>query len=153
MKNNINIFEYKNEDKEEIKNLINEIIMNEYKYYFWDKWLKEKDWSLYDTNNKDNKLYYIKESNKIVSVCSVCKKESNIYYINTFYTKKEYIEKGYGTILFDKCYDFAVKNNATKILLCVDKYFKNAIKFYEKRGFVLFDEKEINELWYQKIMK
>lgn len=148
----MNILEYKKEDKEEIISMIKKIIFDEYKYYFWNKWLESKDWSIYEKNSKYNKMFYIKIKNKIISICSICKIQDNNYYINTFYTAKEYRNKGYGKILFDKCYNFAKENKATKILLCVDKYFEKAIEFYEKRGFVFLEEKEINELWYEKIL-
>lgn len=77
----MNILEYKKEDKEEIISMIKKIIFDEYKYYFWNKWLESKDWSIYEKNSKYNKMFYIKIKNKIISICSICKiQDNNILY-------------------------------------------------------------------------
>ena len=45
--------------------------------------------------------------------------------------------------------DFAIKENYKTVILCTFKEFDAAIKFYEKRGFELYERVE-DEFWYKK---
>lgn len=76
-------------------------------------------------------------------------KQIKIIKFNCFYINAEYRNLGIGQRLYDLFLDFAEKEKYKEIILCTFKEFDKAIKFYEKRGFKLYETIE-DEFWYRK---
>ena len=94
-----------------------------------------------DNINKDgmNNLVMIKDG-LIIGTASFCKSRWERYRdygeIVSIYFLPEYIGKGYGRLLLDKCIEELKKFGFSKILLWVLEDNHRARSFYEKCGFV-----------------
>ncbi len=55
--------------------------------------------------------------------------------LNRLYSKTEFIGKGVGQKLMDKCFEVAAENNCDVMWLGVWEYNPRAKRFYEKQGF------------------
>ena len=139
--------EYKiNSCNYDIKEFIKKII-NEYSIDYWDEWLKEQDYGILMI--KPNILVCVEESNKLIGICAVKELNKDVCIMNTFYVDKDYRKKGIGSKLFDMCEEYAKKYK--RINLCVDPNFKEAIKFYENRGYIFdYSDLDRNEIYYYK---
>jgi GNAT superfamily N-acetyltransferase len=63
-------------------------------------------------------------------------------YITSVSIIEEYKRKGVGSVLLHTCIDYAIKSNFKEILLEVSRENKNAIRFYNKFGFLDFETKD-----------
>ena len=141
------MIEYKvNSCKYNIKDFIKNIAINEFHIDYWDTWLEEQNYS--ELSIEPNILVSA-EDNKLIGICSIKELSKHECLLNSFYVKKKWRNKGIGSKLFDICYKYAEKYK--KIILVVDPNFKDAIKFYENRGFIFdyYDETR-KELHYHK---
>ena len=132
-----------------IKEFIREIAVNEFGIDYWNEWLEEQDYNILKMT--PNLLISVEENNRLIGICSIKKIDDERCYLNSFYVKKEFRNKGIGNKLFDMCLKYAKNNNYKKVLLSVDPNFKQAIEIYQKKNFIFdyFDE-ERQELWYYK---
>ena len=118
-------------------------------YYNFDEFKKRSLSSLFKLKpSKQTFFKIVKISNKI---------ERKIYnrslYISRFAIFKRFKRMGYGSILINKIVKLGKKNKKKKILLHVNIYNKQAIKFYKKK-FFLFSSKSKKyryKLMYRKI--
>ncbi len=142
--------EYKiNMERHDIKNFIKQIIENEFKIDYWDKWLEEQNYE--SLSVKPNLLVSCEDKDELIGICSVKIINDKECYLNSFYVAKEYRKNGIGSHLYDICEKYAKENNYTIIQLVVDPVFKDAIRFYEKRNYIFdrYDDKR-KELHYHK---
>lgn len=142
------MIEYKtNSCKYDIKDFIKKIIINEFNIDYWNEWLDEQEYD--KLQEEPNILISAEQDDKLVGICSIKELTSNECLLNSFYVDKSLRKKGIGTKLFKMCEDYASKYK--KIVLCVDPSFKDAINFYENRGYI-FDYYDDNrkELHYHK---
>lgn len=61
--------------------------------------------------------------------------ENDRLFLSKLYLKKEYRSRGYSHILFDFMTELCKKHSLKSIYLTVNKYNKNSIAVYEKKGF------------------
>ncbi len=80
------------------------------------------------------------EYGKIIGTASFCKsrweKYSEYGEIVSIYFLPDYIGKGYGRLLLDKCIEELKRRGFSKVLLWVLEDNSRARKFYEKNGFI-----------------
>ena len=69
--------------------------------------------------------------------------------MNCFYIDSKYRGFGLGKRLYNLFIEFAEKEEYKEIILCTFKEFDIAMKFYEKKGFTLYETIE-DEFWYKK---
>ena len=125
--------EYKiNSCNYDIKELIRETI-KEYNIDYWDEWLENQDYS--SLQKEPNILISAEEDNKLVGTCAFRKVDDDTCQFNTWYVRKEYINKGIGTKLFDMCEEQATKNKYKRIVFATDPNFKEAHKHFERKGY------------------
>lgn len=116
-------------------------------------------WAKSLNNNGMNNLLLIENSQIIGTACfgkSRWKKYSDYGEIVSIYFLPDYISKGYGKILLNKCVDELNKLGFHKILLWVLEDNHKARKFYEKNEFICSEEylndsiggKELREVMY-----
>ena len=102
----------------------------------------------YKTGN--NKFWIaLNKQNQIVGTCGGLQQTDKIIKMNCFYINAKYRNLGIGNRLYDLFLNFAKKEKYEEIILCTFKEFDIAIKFYEKRGFKLYETIE-DEFWYRK---
>ncbi len=141
-----------NECNYDIKKFIKENICEEFKIDYWDDWLDKQDYN--SLQIKPNILVSAEIENNLVGTCSIKIINNKECYLNSFYVKKEYRNRGIGNKLFNLCMDYAKESNCKKITLSVDPKFTIAKAFYEKRGFIFdyYDEQR-QELNYYKYIE
>ena len=89
---------------------------------------------LEDLENNQTSYYTLKLKNKIIGYIAFDTVLENMD-IQSVVINKEYQHMGYGTILLEFAFDYAIKNNIFNIFLEVRKSNNKAISLYEKNGF------------------
>lgn len=130
----------------DIKKFIKTII-NEFDINYWDEWLEEQDYDILQV--KPNIFISCETKNELIGTCSIKVISSDECYLNSFYVKKEFRNKGIGSKLYDICEKYVIDNNYKRINLKVDPNFKDAINFYENRNYIFYEYKE-KEIYYYK---
>ncbi|MFV8224597.1 GNAT family N-acetyltransferase [Christiangramia aquimixticola] len=97
--------------------------------------------------DKNSEVFFAKNDNDIVGYLKVNfgqsqteLKDENALEIERIYVIKEYLGKKIGQILYDKAINIANEKNIEYIWLGVWEKNPRAIRFYEKNGFIKFDE-------------
>lgn len=145
------MIEYKiNSCKYDIKNFIKNIAVNEFNINYWNEWLENQEYD--KLQEKPNILISAEQDNKLIGICSIKELSKDECILNSFYVEKTRRNKGIGSKIFNMCEDYA--NKYKKIILCVDPNFKDAITFYEKRGYIFdYYDDNLKELYYYKNIK
>ena len=146
-KNEIRIIECNYAEREEIAKFLIKITSEEFGFTEWKDYFERK---LVEKYKKGNNKFWIALNSKeeIIGTCGALQQEEKILKMNCFYIDSKYRQTGIGKKLYDLFIEFARKNYKT-IILCTYKEFDKAIKFYEKRGFKLYETMD-NEFWYKK---
>ena len=98
----------------------------------------------------NNKFWIaLNRENQIIGTCGGLQQTDKTIKMNCFYISPEYRNLGIGNKLYDLFINFTKKEKYKEIILCTFKEFDIAIKFYEKRGFKLYETIE-DEFWYRK---
>ncbi|MDJ1090128.1 GNAT family N-acetyltransferase [Macrococcus caseolyticus] len=122
-----------NENKKQIINLLNRITQDE------DKALK-KYYDIFSfIENESSYIYGHLENDTLVSLIWAYKREINDedrVHISYISVESAYSGRGYGSALIKKIRDTSLKNNIKKLELNVSSNNENALKLYEKLGFV-----------------
>lgn len=99
-----------------------------------------------EVNNTNSKFYLVFSNNEIAAYMKVNfdkaqteEGHNNTLEVQRIYVLKEYKNKSIGKKLMNKAIEVAKKNNLEYIWLGVWEKNINAIRFYEKQGFVKFD--------------
>ena len=142
--------EYKiNKCNHNIKKFIKDIIHQDFNIDYWDEWLDEQDYDCLQVS--PNLLISVEDGDNLIGICAVKILNNKESYLNSFYIRKEYRNKGIGNKIFNMCMEYIVENGYEKITLCVDSRFEIAKKMYENRGFIFnYFDREKQELWYYK---
>lgn len=135
------------EREDAIKFLI-KITSEEFGFTEWENYFEHKLVQKYKKGN--NKfLIALNSKNEIIGTCGGLQVSDKTIKMNCFYVDFKYRNIGIGKKLYDLFFKFVEKENYKTIILCTFKEFDIAIKFYEKRGFELYETIE-NEFWYKK---
>lgn len=144
----IKILECKYGEREDIIKFLIRITSEEFGFTYWKDYFEHKLVEKYKTGN--NKFWIaLNKENQIVGTCGGLQQTDKIIKMNCFYIDSEYRNLGIGNKLYDLFLDFVKKEKYEEIILCTFKEFDIAIKFYEKRGFNLYETVE-DEFWYRK---
>lgn len=137
------------ERKDAIKFLVN-ITSEEFGFTDWKDYFEHK---LVEKYKKENNKFWIalNSKNQIIGTCGGIHESDNILKMNCFYIDSKYRNFGIGKKLYNLFIEFAKEEGYTEVILCTFKEFDRAIRFYEERGFELFEKIE-EELWYRKII-
>lgn len=100
-----------------------------------------------ELNNTESEFYLVYSEEAVIGFLKVNygnaqseKLGSSAFEIERIYVAKEFQGKRIGQMLFDKAVSLAKLRNAKFIWLGVWEYNHNAMRFYEKNGFVRFGE-------------
>lgn len=146
--NEIKIVECNYGDREDVIKFLIQITTEEFGFSHWNDYFERKLVKKYKKGN--NKFWIaLNTKNQIVGTCGGLQETDKIIKMNCFYINSEYRNLGIGKRFYELFLEFAKKENYKTIILCTFKEFDIAIKFYEKRGFELYETTE-DELWYKK---
>ncbi len=144
----IKIIECKYGEREDIIKFLIQITSEEFGFTDWRDYFEHKLMDKYKTGN--NKFWIaLNKENEIVGTCGGLQQNDNIIKMNCFYVNSKYRNLGIGQSLYNLFLNFVQKENYKEIILCTFKEFDIAIRFYEKRGFKLYETTE-DEFWYKK---
>lgn len=97
--------------------------------------------------------FFAVENEQVLATCMVLRLEHNTWEICKFTTNEQFQGKGAGTKVFQACLDYAIENQADKIVLYSNKKLKPALHIYQKFGFkevpVTIDDYESGRCDYQ----
>lgn len=100
-----------------------------------------------ELKNENSNFYFAKLEDEIIGYMKLNIgdaqtefKQENALEIERIYVLKQFHGKNIGQLLFDKILEFAKQRNFDFIWLGVWEENPRAIRFYEKNGFVVFDE-------------
>lgn len=146
--NEIKIIECRYGEREDVIKFLVQITSEEFGFSNWKDYFAHKLVEKYKTG-KNNFWIALNKENKIIGTCGGLQQTDKIIKMNCFYISSEYRNFGIGKNLYDLFLDFAKRTNYKEIILCTFKEFDIAIKFYEKRGFKLYEITD-DEFWYRK---
>ena len=144
----LKIIECKYGEREDIIKFLIQITSEEFGFTDWRDYFEHKLVEKYKTGNNTFWIALNKE-NQVIGTCGGLQQNNNSIKMNCFYINSKYRNLGIGQKLYDLFLNFAKKENYKEIILCTFKEFDIAIKFYEKRGFELYETTE-DEFWYRK---
>ena len=144
----ITIVKYEDKYKDEIIGFLIDVAIGEFGYTEWENYFKTKSFEPYK-NNEGEFLIALNSKGKIIGTCGALKKTDTTIKLNTFYILSEYRDKGIGRKLYNMIMDYILEKNYKEIILCTFEKFNIAIKFYEKRGYKLYETID-DEFWYKK---
>lgn len=146
----IQIIECKYGEREDIINFLVQITSEEFGFTNWREYFEHKLVEKYKTG-KNNFWIALNRKNQVIGTCGGLQQTAKTIKMNCFYINPKYRNLGIGQRLYDLFLDFAKKEKYKEIILCTFKEFDIAIKFYEKRGFKLYETTE-DEFWYRKFI-
>ena len=145
--NEIKIIECKYGEREDIIKFLINITSKEFGYTDWKEYFEHKLVEKYKTG-KNNFWVVLNKDNKIIGTCGALQQTENVIKMNCFYIDSKYRNLGIGKRLYNLFIEFAKKEDYKEIILFTYKKFDRAIRFYEERGFKLYEVVE-DELWYK----
>lgn len=148
MLENIKIVEYEDKYKEKIIEFLISVAIGEFEYNEWENYFRNKDFSPYE-KNQGKFIIALDKNGKIIGTCAALKKAETTVKLNTFYIVSEYRKCGLGNQMYKIIMDYILECKYKEIILCTFEKFDIAIKFYEKRGYKLYETID-DELWYKK---
>lgn len=146
--NEIKIIECKYGDREDAIKFLVQITTEEFGFSDWKDYFEHKLVEKYKTG-KNNFWIALDKENQIIGTCGGLQQAEQTIKMNCFYINSKYRNLGIGKKLYELFLDFAKKENYKEIILCTFKEFDRAIRFYEERGFKLYETIE-DEFWYKK---
>lgn len=150
VENEVEIIECKYDGRKDIIDFLVQITSNEFKHTDWKDYFERKLVEKYKVG-KNNFWIAVNTKNEIVGTCGALQQEEKIVKMNCFYLNSAYRNLGLGKKLYDLFIKFVQKEKYKEIILCTYKEFDRAIRFYEERGFKLY-ETIGDEFWYRKFI-
>lgn len=144
----LKIIECKYGEREDIIKFLIQITSEEFGFTDWRDYFEHKLVEKYKIGN-NNFWIALNKENQVIGTCGGLQQNNNTIKMNCFYINSKYRNLGIGQKLYDLFLNFSKKENYKEIILCTFKEFDIAIKFYEKRGFELYETTE-DEFWYRK---
>ena len=141
----IEIVEYSDEFKEDIKRLNYEWLQKYFRVEERDKIILSNPKEL--IIDEGGYVFFAKKEGKILGTISLLKANDGAYELSKMAVSEKSRGLGIGKILMEHCLDFAKKKNIKKLFLYSNKGLKPAIHLYRKYGFV---EVELDEGLYER---
>ena len=100
-------------------------------------------------------IYVALYKNQVISTCMIVPKDADTWEICKFATDKHYEGNGAGSLIFEKCLDYAKIHHAKKIIIVTNTILDSAMHLYTKFGFqpVPIDNMEYNRVNIQLELK
>ena len=139
-RNEIKIKKAKKDDYEEIYKIVNKAF-SEYKKNKNNPDLEETPADVLKDIENDIVLALIKNQ-RIVGSLRLIEKENSRVYLKKFAISPEFQNQGFGTLLFEKAEQIAVKSNKKEIYLYSSLENQNLVEFYQNLGFKCVEQND-----------
>ena len=130
------IIEYNDKYKNQIIDVLVEVATVEHGFKEWEEELREFKNEHYHKND-GNCWIAINDIDEVMGTISLRKIDSISCEIKNLYVDKKHRNQGVAQALLDKTLEFAKNKNYTRVELGTCDNFGNAIKLYERNGFVM----------------
>lgn len=142
------IVSYTDELRNEIVDFLKSVAIDEFGFYEWKDYLENKSFEPYKKDSSKFLVVFDSENN-IIATISGLKVDNKTIKLNSFYVKKDYRYHKIGTKLYNEIIKFSKDRNYEYMILCTYDRYDIATKFYQKRGFKIYKNDEL-ERWYKK---
>lgn len=132
------ILEYINEYRDNVNNLMHEIMVNEFGFnQFSDGILNSKNEEYIMDNNK---LWIAMEDGEIIGTTGIIEISENHALLKKVYVKESHRGKGIAQQLLNQCLDYAKDKGYDYVFLETYLRLERARAFYSKNGFVEYED-------------
>lgn len=142
------VVSYTDELRNEIVDFLKSVAIDEFGFNEWKDYLENKSFEPY---KKDSSKFFVvfDNENNIIATIGGLKVDDKTIKLNSFYVKKDYRYHKIGTKLYNEIIKFSKDRNYEYMILCTYDRYDIATKFYQKRGFKIYKNDEL-ERWYKK---
>ena len=147
------IRKYKNSDYDQMINLHREVLIKENVYRGTGIW---EDDLLNITEhyfNRNGEFIVGLENSELIAMGAVRKLDNDTAEIVRMRVHPDCQGKGYGNIILHELEKFAMNKHYKKVVLETDERLVNAVKLYQKNGYIYWKEEMLNGfkcVWYRK---
>ncbi len=139
MQDKIKIIEYQEKYSKDIVNHIKKIAMDEFEYNDWENYFNRMSFEEY--KNEGSKFWIVLNGkDEVIGTIGALKVSSEEVKMNSLYVNKDYRKLGIAKELYELLINFSKQQGYKKVTLRTFFKFTNAINFYEKIGFVKYDQ-------------
>lgn len=142
------VVSYTDELRNEIVDFLKSVAIDEFGFYEWKDYLENKSFEPYKKDSSKFLVVFDNENNIIATIGGL-KVDNKTIKLNSFYVKKDYRYHKIGTKLYNEIIKFSKDRNYEYMILCTYDRYDIATKFYQKRGFKIYKNDEL-ERWYKK---
>ena len=139
---------YTDELRNEIVDFLKSVAIDEFGFNEWKDYLENKSFEPYKKDSSKFLVVFDNENNIIATIGGL-KVDDKTIKLNSFYVKKDYRYHKIGTKLYNEIIKFSKDRNYEYMILCTYDRYDIATKFYQKRGFKIYKNDEL-ERWYKK---
>ncbi len=132
------ILEYINDYKDNVNNLIHEILVKEYGFKQFSNNILNSENDEYFMGN--NKLWVAIEDDEIIGTTGIIEVSKNHALLKKVYVKESHRGKGIAQQLLNQCLDYARNIGYDYIFLETYHRLERAKAFYSKNGFLEYDD-------------
>lgn len=142
------VVSYTDELRLDIIEFLKGVAIDEFGFNEWKDYLENKSFEPYKNGTSKFLIVYNNDNNIIATIGGLMKDNETIK-LNSFYVKKDYRYHKIGTKLYNEIIKFSKEQNYKYMILCTYDKYDVATKFYQKRGFKIYKNDEL-ERWYKK---
>lgn len=142
------VVSYTDELRNEIVDFLKSVAIDEFGFNEWKDYLENKSFEPYKKDSSKFLVVFDNENNIIATIGGL-KVDDETIKLNSFYVKKDYRYHKIGTKLYNEIIKFSKDKNYEYMILCTYDRYDIATKFYQKRGFRIYKNDEL-ERWYKK---
>lgn len=150
MQSKVTIIEYHDKYSKDTVDHIREIAMNEFEYADWEDYFNKMSFEEY--KNDGSKFWItLNAKDEVIGTIGALKVSGEEVRMNSLYVNKDYRKLGIAKDLYERFIDFVKQQGYQKITLRTFFKFVNAINFYERMGFIKYDQDD-ESYFYMKLL-
>ena len=142
------IVPYSDDLRTQIIEFLKSVAIDEFGFKEWKNYLENKSFEPYKTDYSKFMIVFDNDDNIIATIGGL-QVDNETIKLNSFYVKKDYRYHKIGTNLYNELIKYSKKMNYKYMILCTYDRYDVATKFYQKRGFRIYKNDEL-ERWYKK---
>lgn len=144
---------FKNEDAEQVKELILSILTKEYPF---DR-SAYSDSDLYDLKNtyggKKDIFFVLEEGEKIIGTAGIKEDSQEVALLRRLFVDTSFRGKGYGNMLIDKALEFCKEKKFKRVVFSTTNRMVGAIELCKKKGFKKAEEADLQGFQIYKFIR
>ncbi len=139
---------YTDKFRNKIIDFLKSVAIDEFGFKEWKDYLENKSFEPYKSDSSEFLIVFDNENN-IIATIGALKVDDETIKLNSFYVKKDYRYHKIGTKLYNEIIKFSKEMDYKYMILCTYDRYDIATKFYQKQGFKIYKNDEL-ERWYKK---